>query len=87
MGMMLPNELVWVMEKLGFEWPDIDEDEVRAGAVLVRNFGSDLEDVIQAVDRRVNGDIAGALKGQTGPATLGAWNANRSRSTCRSWNV
>lgn len=29
MGMMLPNELVWVMEKLGFEWPDIDEDEVR----------------------------------------------------------
>ncbi len=30
--MMLPNELVWVMEKLGFEWPDIDEDEVRKGA-------------------------------------------------------
>ena len=29
MGMMLPNDLVWVMEKLGFEWPDIDEDEVR----------------------------------------------------------
>ena len=32
--MMLPNELIWVMEKLGFEWPDIDEDEVRKGAVL-----------------------------------------------------
>lgn len=31
MGMMLPNDLVWVMEKLGFEWPDIDEDEVRKG--------------------------------------------------------
>ena len=29
MGMMLPNDLVWVMEKLGFEWPDIDEDELR----------------------------------------------------------
>ena len=27
--MMLPNELVWIMEKLGFEWPDIDEDEVQ----------------------------------------------------------
>ena len=80
MGMMLPNELVWVMEKLGFEWPDIDEDEVRKGAVLVRNFGSDLEDVIQAVDRKVNGDIAGAMRGQTGPATLGAWNANRSQN-------
>ncbi len=80
MGMMLPNELVWVMEKLGFEWPDIDEDEVRKGATLVRNFGSDLEDVIQAVDRKVNGDIAGAIRGQTGPATMGAWNTNRSQN-------
>ena len=46
--MMLPNELVWVMEKLGFAWPDVDEDEVRKGADLVRHVGSDLEDVIQA---------------------------------------
>ena len=80
MGMMLPNELVWVMEKLGFEWPDIDEDEVRKGAVLVRNLGTDLEDVIQAVDRKVNGDITAAMRGQTGPATLGAWNTNRSQN-------
>jgi len=68
------------MEKLGFEWPDIDEDEVRKGAVLVRNLGTDLEDVIQAVDRKVNGDISGAMRGQTGPATLGAWNTNRSQN-------
>ncbi len=80
MGMMLPNELVWVMEKLGFEWPDIDEDEVRKGAVLLRTFGSDLEGVIQAVDRKVNGDLAGAMRGQTGPATMGAWNTNRSQN-------
>ncbi|MFJ2368795.1 hypothetical protein [Microbacterium sp. NPDC087665] len=78
--MMLPNELVWVMEKLRFEWPDIDEDEVRKGALLVRNLGSDLEDVVQAIDRKMNGDIAGAMRGQTGPATLGAWNANRSQN-------
>lgn len=78
--MMLPNELVWVMEKLGFEWPDIDEDEVRKGALLVRNLGTDLEAVIQAVDRHMNGDISGAMRGQTGPATLGAWNANRSQN-------
>ncbi|MDJ1114606.1 hypothetical protein [Microbacterium dauci] len=77
MGMMLPNELVWVMEKLGFEWPDIDEDEVRKGATLVRNFGNDLEDVIQAVDRVVNQDIATALRGQAGPSTVSAWNTNR----------
>ena len=80
MGMMLPNELVWVLEKLGFEWPDIDEDEVRKGAALVRNLGTDLETVIQAVDRKVNGDLAVALRGQTGPATLSAWNTTRSQN-------
>ncbi|MFD1338678.1 WXG100-like domain-containing protein [Microbacterium lemovicicum] len=78
--MMLPNELVWIMEKLGFEWPDVDEDEVRTGATLVRNLGTDLESVIQAVDTKVNGDLAGALRGQTGPATMGAWNTNRSQN-------
>lgn len=80
MGMMLPNELVWVMEKLGFEWPDIDEDEVRKGATLVRNYGNDLESVIQAVDRQVSGDLSAALRGQTGPATLSAWTTNRSQN-------
>lgn len=80
MGMMLPNELVWVMEKLGFEWPDIDEDEVRKGAVLVRNLGTDLESAIQAIDSRMNGDVAAAMRGQAGPATLSAWNANRSQN-------
>lgn len=80
MGMMLPNELVWVMEKLGFDWPDIDEDEVRKGAVLVRNLGSDLEAVIQSVDRKVNGDLGAAMRGQAGPATLSAWNTNRSQN-------
>lgn len=49
----------------------------------MRNFGSDLEDVIQAVDREVNGDIAGAMRGQTGPATMGAWNTNRSQNLQR----
>ncbi|WP_426185532.1 hypothetical protein [Microbacterium sp. TWP3-1-2b2] len=78
--MMLPNELVWVMEKLGFDWPDIDEDEVRKGAVLVRDLGTDLETVIQAVDRKVNGDLGAAMRGNTGPATLSAWNTNRSQN-------
>lgn len=80
MGMMLPNELVWIMEKLGFEWPDIDEDEVRKGAVLVRNFGDDLEGVVQAVDRQMNSELTASLMGQTGPATMSAWNTNRSQN-------
>ncbi|MDN3497330.1 hypothetical protein QL996_15430 [Planococcus sp. APC 4015] len=78
--MMLPNELVWVMEKLGFEWPDIDEDELRRGSGMVRVFRDDLETKIQVMDRKVNGDLATAMRGQAGPAYVAAWNSNRSQN-------
>ncbi|MGL3149275.1 hypothetical protein ACSS7Z_02820 [Microbacterium sp. A82] len=78
--MMLPNELIWVMEKLGFEWPDIDEDELRRGAEIVRVFRDDLEAKIVTMDRKVNGDLALAMRGQAGPAYVSAWNVNRSQN-------
>lgn len=80
MGMMLPNELIWVMEKLGFEWPDIDEDELRRGGQIISVFRDDLEQKIQAMDRKVNGELAAALQGQAGPAYVGAWNTNRAHN-------
>lgn len=80
MGMMLPNELIWVMEKLGFEWPDVDEDELRRGAGIVRVFRDELEGKLQAMDRKVNGDLAAAMRGQAGPAYVSAWNTNRSQN-------
>ncbi|WP_136057388.1 hypothetical protein [Microbacterium sp. K24] len=78
--MMLPNELIWVMEKLGFEWPDIDEDEVRRGATIIGTFRDELEGRLQAVDTKVNGDLAAAMRGQAGPAFVSAWNTNRSQN-------
>ncbi|WP_434810900.1 hypothetical protein [Microbacterium sp. bgisy189] len=80
MGMMLPNDLVWVMDKLGLEWPDIDEDEVRKGADYVRTYRDDLETLVQTADRKINGDIANAMRGQLGPAHVEAWNRNRSEN-------
>lgn len=80
MGMMLPDELIWVMEKLGFEWPDIDEDELRRGAEMVRTFSGDLEQALTAMDRKVNGDMVAAMRGQAGPAYVAAWNTNRSQN-------
>lgn len=80
MGMMLPDELIWVMEKLGFEWPDVDEDELRRGAQIVSTFTGELEAKLQAVDRKVNGDLAAAMRGQAGPAFVAAWNTNRSQN-------
>ncbi|GGB31600.1 hypothetical protein GCM10007198_22620 [Microbacterium aerolatum] len=80
MGMMLPNELIWIMDKMGLEWPDIDEDEVRKAASLVRGYRGDMETLVQAADRRINGEIATAMRGQTGTAHVTAWNRNRSEN-------
>lgn len=80
MGMMLPNELIWVMEKLGFDWPDIDEDELRRGGDILGTFRDELEGKIQVMDRKVNGDLAQAMRGQAGPAYVSAWNTNRSQN-------
>lgn len=80
MGMMLPDELVWVMDKMGLEWPDIDEDEVRKAAVYVRGYRDDMEALVQAADRRINGDLAAVMRGQTGTAHVAAWNRNRSEN-------
>ncbi len=80
MGMMLPNELIWVMDKLGLEWPDVDEDEVRKAAVLVRGYRDDMETLVQTADRRINGEIAAAMRGQAGTAHVTAWNRNRSEN-------
>ncbi|WP_309066691.1 WXG100-like domain-containing protein [Microbacterium sp.] len=78
--MMLPNELIWVMDKLGLEWPDVDEDEVRKAAVLVRGYRDDMETLVQTADRRINGEIAAAMRGQAGTAHVTAWNRNRSEN-------
>ncbi|MFT4263110.1 MAG: hypothetical protein QM572_07000 [Nocardioides sp.] len=79
MGMMLPDELVWILDKLGFDWPDLDEDEIHKGADLVRQFGSDLSALIDAVDRRIAIDLADASSSQTALAFVDGWTQTRSQ--------
>lgn len=50
------------------------------GAEMVRVFKDDLESKVMVMDRKVNGDLAAAMRGQAGPAYVGAWNANRSQN-------
>jgi len=40
--MMLPDELEWVLEMLGYNWPTADEDKLRECAALWRRFGDDV---------------------------------------------
>ncbi|WP_306323357.1 MULTISPECIES: hypothetical protein [unclassified Streptomyces] len=42
MAIELPDELVWVMDLLGFTWPDVNEDAVHEFAGHVRTFASDI---------------------------------------------
>jgi hypothetical protein len=79
-GMMLPDDLIWIMDKLGLEWPDIDEDEVRKAADYVRGYRGDMEILVQTADRRINGDIAAVMRGQAGSAHVAGWNSSRSEN-------
>lgn len=77
MAMNLPGELVWVLDMLGYEWPPIDEDEVRRAAQIVRQFGEDIEGTIELANSRINDDVSAAMKTGSNVAYKTAWNANR----------
>lgn len=42
MGLVLPSALAWVLDMIGIEWPNIDEDELRSGATQMRQMASEL---------------------------------------------
>jgi hypothetical protein len=76
-AMNLPGELVWVLDMLGYEWPPIDEDEVRRAAQITRQFGEDLEGTIEVVDSKVHGDVVSAMKTGSATAYATAWDSQR----------
>ncbi|MFF3908437.1 toxin glutamine deamidase domain-containing protein [Streptomyces sp. NPDC001848] len=43
--MMLPDELEWVLQMLGYRWPTADEDKLKDCATLWRKFGDDVSDL------------------------------------------
>ena len=43
MGMVLPGGLAWVLNLIGINWPNIDEDQLREAATTLRGLGSDLD--------------------------------------------
>lgn len=42
MGVVLPSEVTWVLDLIGIEWPNIDEDELRSAAEELRGLSSEL---------------------------------------------
>jgi len=80
LAIMLPDNLIWIMEKIGIDWPDINEDEVHKAANLTRQLRDDLEALILAVDRRVAIDLADGVRSRGGEAYVSAWNTTRSQN-------
>ncbi|MCZ9340654.1 PE-PGRS family protein, partial [Streptomyces sp. TRM76130] len=48
--MMLPDELEWVLEMLGYRWPTADEDKLRESAQLWRQFGETVTELHTAAN-------------------------------------
>jgi hypothetical protein len=47
MSLTLPDDLTWVLNLLGFMWPEADEDKLRACAQAWRTFGADITRINQ----------------------------------------
>ena len=45
MSLTLPSELVWVLDLLGYSWPEADEQALHDVAEAWRAFGKDLETI------------------------------------------
>lgn len=80
MAIMLPDSLIWIMDKLGLDWPDINEDEVHKAADHLRRFRDDFEDLIHQADRRIVNDVAAGMQNREGEAYVSSWNAQRSQN-------
>ncbi|MEU5386229.1 WXG100-like domain-containing protein [Kitasatospora cineracea] len=65
MGVVLPDELAWVLDLIGVNWPNVDEDEFREMADSLRSFAEEIDngntDSLRAVQRMVSENV--------GPAT------------------
>lgn len=42
MGVVLPDALAWVLNLIGIDWPNIDEDELRSAATELRTVSGEL---------------------------------------------
>lgn len=80
MAVMLPDNLIWILDKIGLEWPDINEDEVHKAADLTRTFRDDLETLIHLADSKIATDVSAGMRSRGGEAYVAAWNTNRSQN-------
>ncbi|MFJ5230199.1 hypothetical protein ACIQBJ_09890 [Kitasatospora sp. NPDC088391] len=72
MSIELPDELVWVMNLIGLNWPDVDEDELREWASHVREFAVGLQDAHDGTHGMVQ-SLAEGYQGASYEALVSRW--------------
>ncbi len=77
MAMNLPGELVWVLDMLGYDWPPLDEDEMRRAANIMRTFKDDIAGTVDVAEERVKSGVGTAVKGQVATSLANAWDTDR----------
>ena len=73
MGKKLPDDLVEVLDLVGVNWPNIDEDEVRDSARDYRNLAEGIRDVITEGNKACSHIVGGKSKGATVKAIDRRW--------------
>jgi hypothetical protein len=58
MSIMLPSELDWVLDMLGYNWPNIDEDKLLACGQAWRTFAGDCSDAESAGSSAANAVVS-----------------------------
>ncbi|MFJ2757975.1 WXG100 family type VII secretion target [Nocardioides sp. NPDC087217] len=76
MGMTIPGELDFVLDLLGYEWPNVNEDAVRDAAQLLRGLESDLRGTLDELEIRIN-ELGDGATAQSVNALIRAWTDNR----------
>lgn len=73
MALTIPSELVFVLDMLGFEWPELDEDEIHRGAHIIRQFSDDIQGSMADVGTRVTSDVPNAMTARAADSYASAW--------------
>jgi len=78
MALTIPSELAFVLNLLGFDWPELDEDEIHRGAQMLRQFADDIQGTMDEVGSRVTGDVPGAVTANAARSYTDAWDESQS---------
>ncbi|MFB4427057.1 nucleic acid/nucleotide deaminase domain-containing protein [Streptomyces sp. QL37] len=73
MGIQLPEDLRDIMEMVGVDWPDIDEDQLTDTAREYREFAEELRDTIRDANKACSNVLAGRSKGLAVDAFRQRW--------------